>query len=224
MMQYSGQLRRFLPSELLCLFGFPSNFEFPDGINLEHQYKLIGNSINVTLVSLLIKELLFGNQYKTQPEMESPTILVGGTKGHISEEIDGNILKLYQSYRWKMIPNCTGRWTCRDHHTVSKLAPFELLKKADIEERSLSESTTGGGIVDRDLKEFQFELPGRQDKISVVPLDEENITGLITFVKEDRDAFVHTLNTPSGFRRKLEAIGILVTAESIVIDDAFRRL
>eukprot|EP00546_Thalassionema_frauenfeldii_P021778 CAMPEP_0178905538 /NCGR_PEP_ID=MMETSP0786-20121207/6331_1 /TAXON_ID=186022 /ORGANISM="Thalassionema frauenfeldii, Strain CCMP 1798" /LENGTH=190 /DNA_ID=CAMNT_0020577157 /DNA_START=37 /DNA_END=606 /DNA_ORIENTATION=- len=57
MMQYSGKLRKFTPIELLHLFGFPSSFGFPEGINREHQYKLIGNSINVTVVSLLIQEL-----------------------------------------------------------------------------------------------------------------------------------------------------------------------
>ena len=82
MTQYYGSLRRFTPRELLTLFGFidtsmPSTkaptsttarnsapqqpeqeFHFPPTINLEHQYKLIGNSINVTVVTELLKELL----------------------------------------------------------------------------------------------------------------------------------------------------------------------
>jgi hypothetical protein len=36
--------------------------------------------------------------------------------------------------------------------------------------------------------------------------------GLITYVKKDR--FVHTLNTPSGLKRKLDAIGL--NADSII--------
>jgi tRNA (cytosine38-C5)-methyltransferase len=55
---YHGRLRRFSPRELLNLFGFPADFDFTSDISLENRYKLIGNSINVTLVTELIKELL----------------------------------------------------------------------------------------------------------------------------------------------------------------------
>jgi tRNA (cytosine38-C5)-methyltransferase len=52
------KLRRFAPAELLLLFGFSSNFGFPDGMSLEHQYRLIGNSVSVHVVTELMKELL----------------------------------------------------------------------------------------------------------------------------------------------------------------------
>jgi len=61
MLRYSGQLRRFTPKELLTLFGFPKSFSFPSDITLDHQYKLVGNSINVTVVTLLVKLLLQGS-------------------------------------------------------------------------------------------------------------------------------------------------------------------
>lgn len=204
MMQYSGKLRKFTPNELLRLFGFPSSFDFPDGITREHQYKLIGNSINVTVVSLLIEELLFHNNNWTH----STSVTVGGEKGHDLEDIHGNILQLYTSYRWKMIPNCTGRYICRDHETITTLTPLQVLERV--------------GIVEGVGKEFQFKLPGRADMVIVVPLDPSNRTGLITFHKQDRNSFVHTLNTPSGFRRKLNAIGILVTDESMSLIGAIR--
>jgi tRNA (cytosine38-C5)-methyltransferase len=60
MLQYSNNLRRLTPKELLNLFGFPEDFDFPKDATLEHQYKLIGNSVNVTVVTVLIYELLFG--------------------------------------------------------------------------------------------------------------------------------------------------------------------
>ncbi len=47
MQEYKGMLRRFGPSELLRLFGFPSGASFPEEISLSHQFKLIGNSVNV---------------------------------------------------------------------------------------------------------------------------------------------------------------------------------
>ena len=61
------------------------------------------------------------------------------------------------------------------------------------------------------LQVHTFDLPGRPDRVVVVPLDANNLTGLITFEKkqdEESKSYVHTLNAPSGFRRKLNAIGI----------------
>lgn len=60
MMRYSGLLRRFTPRELLRIFGFPEFFCFPENISLEHQYKLIGNSVNVTVVAHLVECLIGG--------------------------------------------------------------------------------------------------------------------------------------------------------------------
>lgn len=51
-------LRYFSPSELLKLFGFPHSFTFPANVPRRKQYELIGNSINVTVVAELLKELL----------------------------------------------------------------------------------------------------------------------------------------------------------------------
>jgi tRNA (cytosine38-C5)-methyltransferase len=58
--QYKRRLRRFLPCELLRLFGFPDDFKFPKDISLEQQYKLIGNSVNVNVVAYVVGILLFG--------------------------------------------------------------------------------------------------------------------------------------------------------------------
>lgn len=58
MTKYYGRLRRFTPQELLRIFGFPDDFSFPDYLNSEQQYKLVGNSINVTLVAELMKVLI----------------------------------------------------------------------------------------------------------------------------------------------------------------------
>jgi tRNA (cytosine38-C5)-methyltransferase len=204
MLQYVGRLRRFTPKELLALFGFPSHYEFPSDLNLEQQYKLIGNSINVIVVAELVKELLFGD--------EESTLVVGGTNGHVPETIDGNLLLLYRSHRWKMIPNCMGRHTCRDHSLVSPLPPLELLERAGIE--NLDGSRMPETSIQ--LKEYRLALPGRPDKVVVVPLDSQNRTGLITFIKEGT-SYVHTLNTPSGFRRKLEAIGIRASETDICL-------
>jgi len=54
-----GKVRRFTPYELVLLFGFTKEFRFPDSISLEHRYKLVGNSVNVNVVSYLLQYLLF---------------------------------------------------------------------------------------------------------------------------------------------------------------------
>jgi hypothetical protein len=146
-------------------------------------------------------------------EMESETETIGGIKGHIVEEIDGHILSLFRAYKWKPIPRCTGRYTCREHF-VSEWTPRELVEHAD--------------IVVADKRSWSLTLPGRPDKIEVVPLDAEKTVGVITYVKEEtiegclesppKKRYVHTLNTPSGFRRKLNAIGVSVTNEDIRVD------
>ena len=55
---YKGKLRRFTEKELATLFGFPPSFVFPDELSLDHRYKLIGNSVNVKVISSLLQYLL----------------------------------------------------------------------------------------------------------------------------------------------------------------------
>jgi tRNA (cytosine38-C5)-methyltransferase len=215
MLAYSGHLRRFAPRELLRLFGFPKEYEFPSDIPLEHQYKLIGNSISVFVVTELIMELLDNSSemnFSQQQHFSAITygdainwdkLVIGGIKGHIEEKITGNLLNLYRHFRWKMIPNCTGRHTCRDHEIVSTLSPVKLLEKAELD--------PPGKI----WQEYAFDLPDRPDRVLVVPMDIDKTMGLITFAKNHGQSYVHTLNTPSGFRRKLEAIGIAVSSGDI---------
>lgn len=52
-------IRKFSPEELLNIFGFPSTFSFPDSISLENRYKLVGNSVNVSIVERLLECLLW---------------------------------------------------------------------------------------------------------------------------------------------------------------------
>jgi tRNA (cytosine38-C5)-methyltransferase len=56
---YKGKLRRFTENELVSIFGFPSTFHFPNDLSLEHRYKLIGNSVNVKVISYLLRYLIF---------------------------------------------------------------------------------------------------------------------------------------------------------------------
>jgi tRNA (cytosine38-C5)-methyltransferase len=51
---FSISIRYLSPSELLRLFGFPPTFTFPATLPQQKCYELIGNSINVTVVSRLL--------------------------------------------------------------------------------------------------------------------------------------------------------------------------
>lgn len=53
----SLQLRFFTPTEIAKLMCFPKYFSFPSHITKKQKYMVLGNSINVKVVSYLIKLL-----------------------------------------------------------------------------------------------------------------------------------------------------------------------
>ena len=53
------KLRYFTPREVANLMGFPDqHFDFPENTSLKTKYRLLGNSLNVIVVSSLLKLLL----------------------------------------------------------------------------------------------------------------------------------------------------------------------
>lgn len=52
------ELRWFSDTEMLRLHGFPETFEFPPGLSLRQRFALVGNSVNVEVVTLLLRRLL----------------------------------------------------------------------------------------------------------------------------------------------------------------------
>lgn len=141
------------------------------------------------------------------------SISIGGSKGHVEETVNDSIfITLYNFFSWRMITNCTGRYTCRDHSKVSHLPPVELLRNAGIEL----------AVIDR-LKQYfvLFEDERKKDPIYVIPFADDCSTGLITYLKmnendEGTARYVHTLNSESGFRRKLHAINVVLSDDYLV--------
>lgn len=136
---------------------------------------------------------------------------IGGAKGHVEEVVrDPIFIAIYMSFRWKMIPGCTGRYTCRDHKDVSHLMSSSLLEAAVIDSHTVAR-----------LRRYYVAFDGRlrKDSIYVIPFADDGLTGLITYVKH-RDGegtrYVHTLNSSSGFRRKLEAINVVLSDDFLV--------
>jgi len=52
------KLRYFTPKEIANIHGFPPNFDYEPTLSIQQQYRLIGNSLNVTIVSQLLNYLL----------------------------------------------------------------------------------------------------------------------------------------------------------------------
>lgn len=47
-------LRYLTPRELANLHGLPADFEFPKEVNLKQRYRMLGNGLNVVVVSHLL--------------------------------------------------------------------------------------------------------------------------------------------------------------------------
>jgi len=140
------------------------------------------------------------------------SIGIGGSKGHVVETVTDSIfITLYNFFTWRMITNCTGRYTCKDHKQVSHLPPVEVLRNAGIDL----------AVIDR-LKQYFVSFENeRKDPIYVIPFADDGSTGLITYVKmnendEGTARYVHTLNSKSGFRRKLDAINVVLSDDCLV--------
>jgi hypothetical protein len=134
---------------------------------------------------------------------------IGGSKGHIEETVkDPLFITIYNAFRWKMIPNCTGRYTCREHKAVSHLTPWQLLQACGVDESTIDS-----------LVEYrvEFDQSRRKDPILVIPFANDQTVGLISYVKTmdegETVCYVHTLNSGSGFHRKLCALDVVLTDE-----------
>ena len=59
-------LRFFTPTEIALLHGFPvgNGFEFPEGLALIQQYRLLGNSLNIKVVALILRRLFIAGTAK----------------------------------------------------------------------------------------------------------------------------------------------------------------
>mmetsp|Transcript_7162 Transcript_7162/g.13603 ORF Transcript_7162/g.13603 Transcript_7162/m.13603 type:complete len:141 (+) Transcript_7162:122-544(+) len=135
---------------------------------------------------------------------------IGGENGHVKESVDEPVfIAVYNTFRWKMIKNFTGRFTCRDHGIVSQMTPLQLI----INSLVVNDAKTNS------LKQYYYTFEDQsKNPMIVIPFTEEHQTGLITYVKEsvveDNCQYVHTLNAPSGFQRKLEAMKVYLCDEN----------
>ena len=90
--------------------------------------------------------------------------------------------ELWENWRWRPIRNCPGRFILRG--VKDDLSPQKLLgSRACV---------------------VEYRVVAAKDLVLVAALDKG---GLISYKRAD-GSFLHTLNTPEGFRRKLQQLGI----------------
>ena len=90
--------------------------------------------------------------------------------------------ELMRARNWTPIRNCPGRYALRE-------------AKADL---------SPGGLLGEEMEVSEFRVDAARDAVLVAALDGG---GLISYRRDD-GSFLHTLNTPEGFRRKLLQLGI----------------
>jgi hypothetical protein len=95
--------------------------------------------------------------------------------------------QLNTRWHWKPIPNCPGRFVLSA--SPSQLTPEDLL---------------GPGVAVREL-----HIDTARDTVIIAALADG---GLISYRRAD-GRYVHTLNTPDGFARKLLALGIPIPSQ-----------
>ncbi|HKY04516.1 MAG TPA: hypothetical protein VJQ56_06485 [Blastocatellia bacterium] len=97
--------------------------------------------------------------------------------------------EIFKGWNWEPIRNCPGRFALRG--AKAELRPEE--------------------IIGHKIETIEFQVVGAKDAVIVARLEGG---GLISYRRED-GSFLHTLNTPEGFCRKLEQLGINLRDDSI---------
>ena len=133
--------------------------------------------------------------YKMSDAVKAPLQLqVGGEKGHTPEVLPRDCIfaHLFTRFPWRAIPGCQGRYSAAGRERMTKLTPLELLAAVG---------------VDTSTVEVQWiSVSTCSDVVLIVTFKDLSTTGLITYAKAD-GVYVHTLNTPTGFHRKLATLG-----------------
>ena len=125
-------------------------------------------------------------------------------------EGDGSaaLQKLWDMLPWQhMRVHCPGRYRLAGRQIsvirAQETAPLQLLATMGVQEEK--GSSCGAEMMFRSLV-INAESLGREDSVFVARFSGEGGGGLLTYVKPS-GVFVHTLNTDSNLKRKLDAMG-----------------
>merc|ERR1712232_634623 len=80
-----GGVRFFSPKEILNMLGFPATFYLPADMALKHRYKVVGNSIAVSVASQLLRLLLLheGAEALNRYELPAPLAQLQPKRKHL---------------------------------------------------------------------------------------------------------------------------------------------
>jgi hypothetical protein len=90
--------------------------------------------------------------------------------------------ELITTWNWQPIRNCPGRYILSERSADSALAV----------------------LLGTESKTSEFQVEAARDTVVIAQLDQG---GLISYKRAD-GSYLHTLNTPEGFKRKLLQLGI----------------
>lgn len=95
---------------------------------------------------------------------------------------------LFQKFSWKEIPNCPGRFLlCKDDNIrVRFVTPIDFL--------------------DQKVNVRVFSSNVCRDKVHIGRFNDFEGGGLLSYQKDD--GFVHSLNTNTGLKRKMDHLGL----------------
>jgi hypothetical protein len=106
----------------------------------------------------------------------------------------GEILqRFWEMWKWTEIKNCPGRYVTKSNVDAQVVSPQELCNSLAVRHLPLIHCSAD-----------------RLDQIAVVHFDSGG--GIITYIKPN-GTFVHTLNTESGYVRKMRALGFYIIEE-----------
>jgi hypothetical protein len=111
---------------------------------------------------------------------------------------------VWRNLKWKEIPKCYGRYTLhRSYRHMSSKHPMDFLAQILVQE-------TDTEILSR-LGKSELVVLGKEERDPIVLVPFSDGGGLLSYEKPLENGsvcFVHTLNSPSGWDRKLFALGI----------------
>ncbi|OQR96368.1 hypothetical protein ACHHYP_15996 [Achlya hypogyna] len=121
--------------------------------------------------------------------------------------------RLWDQWKWKMIPNCPGRYIVKKNRDIVRLTLAELVASLGVpvvdDDDALANGLPGAKAAGT-IRLVHTTSPTIVDVVHVALFPDGG--GIITYCKPTND-YVHTLNTHSGLQRKLAGLRLIPRAE-----------
>ncbi|EQC33816.1 hypothetical protein SDRG_08499 [Saprolegnia diclina VS20] len=125
---------------------------------------------------------------------------------------------LWSQWKWKMIPNCPGRYIVKKNRDIVRLRLADLVASLMLDVVD-DETALAGGLslaLTGPVRLLMTTSPVISDVVGVALFPGGG--GVITYCKPTGD-FVHTLNTHSGLARKLAGLCLIPKPSAVVVSE-----